>query len=141
MEQGGIMSEGLFIKVIFPNKVVKEVFIREGSIVEDVLVAAGVDCGCNFLFNGKEGATIDTPIVKGDSIEVLPEIMVTMAQFGTGIKMICVKTGSTLGDVIRISGHDEGYDITLNDNEDIDLDTEVKDGDIVTVNPRIQGGR
>jgi sulfur carrier protein ThiS len=70
------------------------------------------------------------------------EILVKVAQTGGEVKEYCLNGGRSVADALEVAGFDvdEEYKLRVN-GEPADMDTELSNGDIVTIATKIEGGR
>lgn len=136
----------LIVKIAKLGSKVVEVALADNATLAQALGLAEMDAeGFEPRVNGRP-ATDATVLANGDIVTLVPKIkggqlLVKVAKLGARVVELYVPDGTTVGQAIVQAEFDaEGFEVRVNGTPARDAD-ELSDGAIVTLVPKIKGGR
>jgi sulfur carrier protein ThiS len=147
----GGAGEQKLVKLARLGAPVVEYFIENGHTVADILRMANLTLGADETVKVNGGDAQRSQVVEnGDLLTVVPKIkggsgerkFVKLARLGTPVVEYFIENGHTVADILRMAGLSLGADETVKVNgSDAPRGQVVQDGDLLTVVPKIKGGR
>ena len=136
----------MIIKVARLGTAVQDIFLNTGQNVSDALAAAGLEKDNEEIRINSTSADLESTLEDGDIVTLVPKVkggqrIVKIARLGTAVKEVAVSEDATVQDVLDAAGMViENEDIRI-DGESSELSDEIGDGELVTIVPKVKGGK
>jgi len=136
----------MIVKVARLGTAVQEIALTEGATVNDALAAAGLDVENEEIRINQRNSSSSDRLNDGDIVTLVPKVkggqkIVRVARLGTAVQEVAVADDATVEDALAAAGIDiENEDVRV-DNHSVDLGDTVGDGKIVTIVPKVKGGK
>ena len=136
----------MLVKVARLGTAVQELALTENSSVNDALIAAGLEVENEDIRVNSSTASSSTVLREGDIVTLVPKVkggqrIVKVARLGTAVQEVAVAETATIQDVLDASGIDiENEDVRV-DGHSSDLGSPIGSGTLVTIVPKVKGGK
>jgi molybdopterin converting factor small subunit len=136
----------MLVKVARLGTAVQELALTEGSNVQQALEAAGLEVENEDIRVNSNTASNTTVLREGDIVTLVPKVkggqkLVRVARLGTAVQEVAVSEDATVQDVLDAAGIEiENEDIRINSHS-ADLDSSIADRDLITIVPKVKGGK
>jgi molybdopterin converting factor small subunit len=136
----------MLIKVARLGNAVTEVALTSGSTVESALTAADLAVDNEEIRVNNSSASLSQTLRDGDIVTLVPKVkggqkIVKVARLGNAVVTVAVAEDATVQDAL------DAADITV-ENEDIridehsaDSDDRIGSGNLITIVPKVKGGK
>ena len=139
-------GETMLIKVARLGNAVEEVALSSGQTVGDALTAAGLELENEQIRIGQRDASESDVLHDGDIVTLVPKVkggqkIVKVARLGNAVQEVAIADSATVQDALNAAGIEvENEDVRIDDTS-VNLDDTLSDGDIITIVPKVKGGK
>ncbi len=136
----------MIVKVARLGTAVQEIALEADKNVGDALMAAGLEIDNEELRINSRSASESDSLNDGDIVTLVPKVkggqrIVKIARLGTAVQEVAVSEDATVQDVLTAAGMViENEDVRI-DGDSADLTDEIGDGELVTIVPKVKGGK
>jgi len=136
----------MIIKVARLGTAVQEIALEVGRTVNDAIDAAGLDIDNEDIRIGSRDASMTDVLHDGDIVTLVPKVkggqrIVKVARLGTTVQEVAVADVATVQDVLDAAGIEiDNEDVRINGTT-ADLGSSLGSGDLVTIVPKVKGGK
>jgi putative ubiquitin-RnfH superfamily antitoxin RatB of RatAB toxin-antitoxin module len=136
----------MLVKVARLGTAVQELALTDGQTVNDALVAADLTVENEDIRINNSSASVSSVLKNGDIVTLVPKVkggqrIVKVARLGTAVQEVAVAEDATVQDVLDAAGIEiENEDVRI-DGQSSDLDSQVGSGNLITIVPKVKGGK
>lgn len=136
----------MLVKVARLGTAVQELALTDGQTVADALVAADLTVENEDIRINNSSASVSSVLKNGDIVTLVPKVkggqrIVKVARLGTAVQEVAVAEDATVQDVLDAAGIEiENEDVRI-DGQSSDLDAQVGSGNLITIVPKVKGGK
>lgn len=136
----------MLVKVARLGTAVEEIALTDGSNVNDALNAAGLEVENEEIRVNSVTADQNKVLRDSDIVTLVPKVkggqrIVKVARLGTAVQEVAVSEEATVQDVLDAAGISTENEEVRIDGHSADLDDEIGSGTLVTLVPKVKGGK
>ena len=136
----------MLIKVARLGNAVSELALADGLKVSDALQAAGLVVENEDIRVNSNTASVTTVLNNGDIVTLVPKVkggqkIVKVARLGSAVQQVAVADDATVEDAIEAVGLDIDNEDVRIDGRTSDLESPIGDGQLITIVPKVKGGK
>lgn len=136
----------MLIKVARLGNQVEEVALSNGDTVQQALDAAGLTLDNEDIKVGSEVATTSRVLHNGEIVTIVPKVKggqncVKVARLGDRVQEVILADNATVQDALDAADINVDNEEIRLDNTTVGLNTRVRDKQLVTVVPKVKGGK
>ena len=134
------------IKVARLGTTVQEVALNDGASVQDALTAAGLTVDGEDVRVNSSNAGLNDEVEDGDIVTLVPKVkggqkVVKVARLGSTVKEVAVDNDASVEDALQAADVIvENEDIRL-DGRSASLSDAIGDASMITIVPKVKGGK
>ena len=136
----------MIIKVARLGTAVQDVALTDGAKVEDALVAAGLEVDGEEIRVNQSSASTSSALSDGDIVTLVPKVkggqkIVKVARLGTAVEEVAVADDATVQDALDAAGIEiENEDVRV-DGSSSAVSSMIGSGSLITIVPKVKGGK
>lgn len=136
----------MIVKVARLGTAVQEIALEADKNVGDALAAAGLEVDNEELRINSRAASESDSLSDGDIVTLVPKVkggqrIVKVARLGTAVQEVAVSEDATVQNVLDAAGMViENEDVRI-DGDSADLTDTIGEGELVTIVPKVKGGK
>lgn len=137
----------MIIKVARLGTPVVEIALDDGASVATALDAAGLVVENEEIRVNQTTAALTTVLYNGNIVTLVPKVkggqrIIKVARLGTPVREVAIPENATVRDALDASGIDiESNEEVRLDNASVSLDSRVGSAMLVTIVPKVKGGK
>jgi len=136
----------MLIKVARLGTAVQEVALSAGQTVGDALLAADLNVDNEEIRVNQRTASESDSLNEGDLVTLVPkvkggQIIVKVARLGTAVQEVAVSDNATVQDVLDAADMQIDNEDVRIDNTSADLGSRISSNCLVTIVPKVKGGK
>ena len=134
------------VKVARLGTTVQEVALNDGASVQDALIAAGLTVDGEDIRVNSSNAGLNDEVEDGDIITLVPkvkggQIIVKVARLGSTVQEVAVENNASVEDALQAADVIvENEDIRL-DGRSASLSDAIGESSMITIVPKVKGGK
>ena len=136
----------MLIKVARLGTAVEEIALTDGQSVSDALAATGLEVENEEIRVNSATADESKVLYDGDIVTLVPKVkggqkIVKVARLGSAVQEVAVAEEASIQEVLDAAGIDiENEDIRI-DGRSASLSEQIGSGNLVTIVPKVKGGK
>lgn len=136
----------MLIKVARLGTAVQEVALVDGQSVNDALIAADLAVENEDIRINNTTASVTSVLRDGDIVTLVPKVkggqrIVKVARLGTAVQEVAVAETASVQDALDAAGIEiENEDVRI-DGQSSDLESQIGTGNLITIVPKVKGGK
>lgn len=136
----------MLIKVARLGTAVQELALTDGAKVSDALAAADLAVENEDIRVNNSTSSETTVLREGDIVTLVPKVkggqkIVKVARLGTAVQEVAVAEDAKIQDALDASGIDiDNEDVRL-DGHSADVNSQIGNGNLITIVPKVKGGK
>ena len=136
----------MLVKVARLGTAVQEIALVDGQKVSDALIAADLAVENEDIRVNNSSATEANVLRDGDIVTLVPKVkggqrIVKVARLGTAVQEVAVAEDASVKDALDAAGIDiENEDVRV-DGRSSDLNSGIGSGNLITIVPKVKGGK
>jgi len=135
------------VKVARLGTTVQTVALEDGAIVQDALDAAGLTIGgSEDIRINESNSSVDGSLESDDIVTLIPKVkggqkIVKVAKLGSTVKTVALDVNATVQDALDAADVSLGNEDVRINGSNVALDSAVGEADLITVVPKVKGGK
>ena len=136
----------MLVKVARLGTAVQEVALVDGQTVNDALIAADLAVENEDIRINNTTASTASVLRDGDIVTLVPKVkggqrIVKVARLGTAVQEVAVAETASVQDALDAAGIEvENEDVRI-DGQSADLESQIGAGNLITIVPKVKGGK
>jgi len=136
----------MLVKVARLGSAVAEILLADGQTVSDILAAADLQIENEEIRVNADSASESTILHNGDIVTLVPKVkggqkIVKVARLGDAVQEVAVADSATVQDALDAADIEiENEDVRI-DGRSVELDSRMTNGTVITVVPKVKGGK
>ena len=136
----------MLVKVARLGTAVQELALTDGQTVADALVAADLTVENEDIRINNTTASTASVLRDGDIVTLVPKVkggqrIVKVARLGTAVQEVAVAETASVQDALDAAGIEvENEDVRI-DGQSADLESQIGAGNLITIVPKVKGGK
>jgi len=136
----------MLVKVARLGTAVQELALTDGQTVNDALVAADLAVENEDIRINNTTASTASVLRDGDIVTLVPKVkggqrIVKVARLGTAVQEVAVAETASVQDALDAAGIEvENEDVRI-DGQSADLESQIGTGNLITIVPKVKGGK
>jgi putative ubiquitin-RnfH superfamily antitoxin RatB of RatAB toxin-antitoxin module len=136
----------MLVKVARLGTAVQELALTNGQTVSDALAAADLVVENEDIRINNTTASMTSVLKDGDIVTLVPKVkggqrIVKVARLGTAVQEVAVAETATVQDALDAAGIEvENEDVRI-DGQSADLGSQIGSGNLITIVPKVKGGK
>ena len=136
----------MLVKVARLGTAVQELALTPNAKVSDALAAADLSVENEDIRVNNNASDSSTVLQNGDIVTLVPKVkggqkIVKVARLGTAVQEVAVSEDATVQDALEAAGIEiENEDARL-DQRSVDVNSKIGSGNIITIVPKVKGGK
>lgn len=135
------------VKVARLGTAVQEVALGEGATVQQALTAAGLELsGTEEMRINESGAAMNDEVEDGDIVTLVPKVkggqkVVRVARLGSAVVEVAVADDARVQNALDAAGVALGNEDVRIDGRSVSATDSIGDADLITIVPKVKGGK
>jgi putative ubiquitin-RnfH superfamily antitoxin RatB of RatAB toxin-antitoxin module len=136
----------MLVKVARLGTAVQELALTDGQTVNDALIAADLAVENEDIRINNTTASTASVLRDGDIVTLVPKVkggqrIVKVARLGTAVQEVAVAETASVQDALDAAGIEvENEDVRI-DGQSADLESQIGAGNLITIVPKVKGGK
>ena len=136
----------MLVKIARLGTAVQEIALTDGQKVADALVAADLAVENEDIRVNNGSATEAQVLRDGDIVTLVPKVkggqrIVKVARLGTAVQEVAVAESASVQDALDAAGIEIDNEDVRVDGHSSNLDSSVGNGNLITIVPKVKGGK
>jgi len=136
----------MLVKVARLGTAVQELALTDGASVQMALEAADLEVDNEDIRVNNSTVSTSTILKEGDIVTLVPKVkggqrIVKVARLGTAVQEVAVAETATVQDALDAAGIDIDNEEVRIDGHSSELESQIGNGTLITIVPKVKGGK